>query len=65
MNARLVDELARRTCWVFDMDGTLTHAVHDFDDIRRRLDLPEGLPILRGHRGAARGARARGRACPL
>src|SRR5690606_21987890 len=46
MNARLVDELARRTCWVFDMDGTLTHAVHDFDDIRRRLDLPEGMPIL-------------------
>lgn len=28
------------------MDGTLTHAVHDFDDIRRRLDLPEGKPIL-------------------
>lgn len=28
------------------MDGTLTHAVHNFDDIRRRLDLPPGKPIL-------------------
>ncbi len=32
--------------WVFDMDGTLTHAVHDFDDIRKQLELPEGIPIL-------------------
>ena len=28
------------------MDGTLTHAVHDFDAIREALGLPEGKPIL-------------------
>lgn len=28
------------------MDGTLTRAVHDFDAIRRSLELPAGLPIL-------------------
>ncbi len=39
-------ELARRDCWIFDLDGTLTRAVHDFDDIRARLGVPAGLPIL-------------------
>ena len=28
------------------MDGTLTHAIHDFDAIREALALPEGKPIL-------------------
>ena len=28
------------------MDGTLTHAIHDFDAIRDELGLPEGKPIL-------------------
>ena len=28
------------------MDGTLTHAIHDFDAIRMELGLPEGKPIL-------------------
>jgi len=28
------------------MDGTLTVPVHDFEAIRRALDLPPGLPIL-------------------
>lgn len=32
--------------WVFDMDGTLTIAQHDFDAIRSELGLPEGKPIL-------------------
>jgi len=32
--------------WIFDMDGTLTIAKHDFDAIRTALGLPEGLPIL-------------------
>ncbi|WP_299871623.1 HAD family hydrolase [uncultured Cocleimonas sp.] len=32
--------------WIFDMDGTLTIAQHDFDAIREELGLPEGLPIL-------------------
>ncbi len=32
--------------WIFDMDGTLTHAIHDFDAIRDTLGLPAGKPIL-------------------
>jgi HAD superfamily hydrolase (TIGR01509 family) len=32
--------------WVFDMDGTLTRAVHDFDAIRAALGIPAGRPIL-------------------
>lgn len=36
------------TCrhWVFDMDGTLTHPVHDFLYIRQQLDIPEQADIL-------------------
>lgn len=34
--------------WVFDMDGTLTVAVHDFQHIRRTLEIPESADIL-GH----------------
>lgn len=34
--------------WVFDMDGTLTQAVHDFDYIRQQLDIPAQADIL-GH----------------
>lgn len=32
--------------WVFDLDGTLTVAVHDFDAIRRALGIAHGEPIL-------------------
>ena len=32
--------------WVFDMDGTLTVPIHDFDAIRAQLALPPGRPIL-------------------
>jgi HAD superfamily hydrolase (TIGR01509 family) len=32
--------------WIFDMDGTLTVAVHDFEAIRATLELPPGQPIL-------------------
>jgi HAD superfamily hydrolase (TIGR01509 family) len=32
--------------WVFDLDGTLTVAIHDFDAIRATLGLPPGQPIL-------------------
>lgn len=38
--------LANKQHWVFDMDGTLTHAVHDFDSIRADLGLPPGTMIL-------------------
>jgi len=39
-------DLARKRCWLFDMDGTLTRAMHDFDAMREALDLPPGMPIL-------------------
>ncbi len=32
--------------WIFDLDGTLTHAAHDFEAIRTRLGLPSGQAIL-------------------
>lgn len=40
------DPLKTRKHWIFDMDGTLTIAQHDFDAIRSELGLPQGLPIL-------------------
>jgi HAD superfamily hydrolase (TIGR01509 family) len=36
----------RRDCWIFDMDGTLTISIHDFDGIKRILGLPIDRPIL-------------------
>lgn len=41
------DILLRRH-WVFDLDGTLTVAIHDFALIRSVLGVPEGADIL-GH----------------
>jgi HAD superfamily hydrolase (TIGR01509 family) len=38
--------IADKPCWVFDLDGTLTEAVHDFDFIRMRLGVPAQLGIL-------------------
>jgi HAD superfamily hydrolase (TIGR01509 family) len=40
------DALEHRDCWIFDLDGTLTVAMHDFDGIRAALELPPGRPIL-------------------
>lgn len=34
--------------WIFDLDGTLTVAVHDFAAIRAELEIPDGADIL-GH----------------
>jgi len=39
-------DLDRRGYWIFDMDGTLTVAVHDFDAIRAELGLAPKQPIL-------------------
>ena len=39
-------DLSARTHWVFDMDGTLTVAMHDFAAICAALGLPAGDPIL-------------------
>lgn len=38
--------LTHCTHWIFDMDGTLTMPIHDFDAIRRDLGIPLGTPIL-------------------
>lgn len=39
-------DLLARPGWIFDMDGTLTVPVHDFEAIRRELELPAKKPIL-------------------
>lgn len=47
--AAVVDEAAALRVihhWVFDMDGTLTIAVHDFDAIKRALDIAAHEDIL-------------------
>ena len=46
LHSSAIKQLLNRKHWVFDMDGTLTIAQHDFDAIRNELGLPEGLPIL-------------------
>lgn len=38
--------LTTRSCWIFDLDGTLTRPVHDFAWIRRELDIPGTADIL-------------------
>lgn len=38
--------LAARRFWIFDLDGTLTVPVHDFDEIRRMFGLPAGRGII-------------------
>ena len=42
----LPNQLIARKHWIFDMDGTLTIAQHDFDAIRAELGLPQDMPIL-------------------
>jgi len=42
------DDILKRRHWVFDLDGTLTVAIHDFVQIRALLGVPEGGDIL-GH----------------
>lgn len=39
-------DLRHRRHWIFDLDGTLTVAMHDFEGLRARLGLPPGVPIL-------------------
>ena len=46
MRGRSALSLAERRHWVFDLDGTLTVAVHDFALIRAELGVPEGSDIL-------------------
>jgi phosphoglycolate phosphatase-like HAD superfamily hydrolase len=44
----MIERLTDRSCWIFDLDGTLTLPVHDFAYIRRELAIPAGADIL-GH----------------
>ena len=39
--------LLQRKYWIFDLDGTLTVAVHDFNAIRNELGIPAGQPIIK------------------
>ncbi|HIJ86306.1 MAG TPA: HAD family hydrolase [Desulfuromonadales bacterium] len=48
MNASAIDLLESRSCWIFDLDGTLTQPVHDFAFIRSELSIPDDADIL-GH----------------
>ena len=41
-------DILRSRHWIFDLDGTLTVAIHDFALIRSVLGIPEGVDIL-GH----------------
>jgi HAD superfamily hydrolase (TIGR01509 family) len=41
-----LDHVRRSRHWVFDMDGTLTVAVHDFPAIKRALGIPQDEDIL-------------------
>lgn len=38
--------LKDRRGWIFDLDGTLTQPVHDFDGLRDALGMPPGVLIL-------------------
>lgn len=42
----LQSSVAASRHWVFDMDGTLTEPLHDFDLIRRELGIPAEADIL-------------------
>lgn len=39
-------DLLQRRHWIFDLDGTLTVAMHDFDAFRASNGLPPDVPIL-------------------
>jgi HAD superfamily hydrolase (TIGR01509 family) len=38
--------ILKRSCWIFDLDGTLTIPKHDFPLIRRELGVPDDQDIL-------------------
>ncbi|MEM7256841.1 MAG: HAD family hydrolase [Pseudomonadota bacterium] len=46
-----VTDLQNFKSWIFDMDGTLTVAAHDFDGIREELGIAAGTPILEAIEG--------------
>ena len=42
----MIEHIRRADHWIFDLDGTLTQPVHDFERIRAELGLPSGCDIL-------------------
>jgi HAD superfamily hydrolase (TIGR01549 family) len=46
MKQKPISDLRERRYWIFDLDGTLTVAVHDFAAIRNELGVPHGSDIL-------------------
>lgn len=46
MRTGLVDVVRKARVWVFDLDGTITVPVHDFDAARRALGVPPGVDLL-------------------
>ncbi|MDD2273829.1 MAG: HAD family hydrolase [Desulfuromonadaceae bacterium] len=57
-------QFSAKPFWIFDLDGTLTLPVHDFDYIRRELDVPSAADIL-GYLDSLTGAEASWRHCRL
>ena len=51
-------DILGRGHWIFDLDGTLTVAIHDFASIREALGVPQGRDILE-HLDALPAARSR------
>jgi phosphoglycolate phosphatase-like HAD superfamily hydrolase len=67
MNQAHRHDILRRSHWIFDLDGTLTVAIHDFALIRELLGVPQGEDIL-GHLDAlpqAEGMAAKGKLCEI
>ena len=44
---QISDGILQRKHWIFDLDGTLTVNIHDFNAIRNELGIPEGMPIVK------------------
>lgn len=53
-------DLTHKRAWIFDLDGTLTESVHDFDAIRAELGLPADRSILESIEEIAAADPARG-----
>ena len=51
MNHNNIQWLKQCQYWIFDMDGTLTLPIHDFEDIRKQLGIASGTPILEAIEG--------------
>jgi HAD superfamily hydrolase (TIGR01509 family) len=65
--SRIWSDILRREHWIFDLDGTLTVAIHDFALIRANLGIPAGRDIL-GYLQAlpeAEALQANGRLCEM